>query len=167
MNNLYDLVLINDYFEESAVLLKELLGLKLLDVRFLQLNARLNKRIVVGNETRSKIRRWNKADAAMFDFFNDTFWKRVEAFGRERMKREVARLRQLNSELQDSCMEGSAISNAKIKGKNFIGYNPKNVKIGGFVVKDEMNTNKTCVDLAKTEISWYNYLMKKQFNITV
>ena len=167
MQNLYDLVLINDYFEESIVLLKDFLGVKLNEVRYLRLNARLNKSIIVDNKMRSKIRKWHKADAAVFDFFNHTFWKRVEAYGREKMAKEVVELQKLNSKLQESCVDKSLVSTSAIENADFRAYIPKGVKMAGFALKHECMSNKTCQDAAKTEKAWYKYLMKKQYDVAV
>ena len=168
MQNLYDLVLINDYFEESVILLKDLLGVKLNEVRYLHLNARWKKSVVVDDELRSKIRKWHKADAAVFDFFNHTFWKRVEAYGRNKMENEVVQLRRLNFELQESCIKnGTSIPSSNVKNADFRNYMPKGVKIASFALKDESMLNKTCHDVAKTAAAWIRYLMEKQYTTTV
>ena len=168
MHSLYDVVLINDYFEESVILLKDLLGVKLNEVRYLHLNARWKKSVVVDDKTRSKIRKWHKADAAVFDFFNHTFWKRVEAYGRKKMENEIVQLRRLNFELQKSCIEnGTSIPSSNVKNADFRNLSPIGVEIASFALKDESMSNKTCQDVAKTSAAWIRYLMKKQYNITV
>ena len=107
IDSVFDLVLITDYMEESLVLLSSLLCLSLEEVASLKIHERQNTNLTPDHTTRiSKMARsWNKADAAFFDYFNVTLWRKIEAFGVERMSAEVAKLRKINQKQSDLCLD--------------------------------------------------------------
>lgn len=161
----YHLVMIADYFEMSLILLKDLLCLKLEDITYLDLNLRLEKNYNITPELDKKIRQWNKADAAIFDHFNKTFWEKVKAFGEKRMKLEVEKLRRMNKKLMDDCIEGEgAVVNKKVHDSRYKVFNPKGVKMGAYNIKPEAELNKKCQDVVKPEMSWFKYLLFKQYS---
>ncbi|XP_070845421.1 galactosylceramide sulfotransferase [Chaetodon trifascialis] len=122
----FDLVLIAEYFEESLILLKDTLCWTMEDILYFKLNAR--KRSSVSQltpELRAKARQWNGADWRLYQHFNATFWARVEAFGRERMKEEVKELRRRNAEMKAICIQdGGAVEAQKIQDTRFLPWQP-------------------------------------------
>ena len=64
----FDLVMIMDYFDESLVLMKRLLCWHKEDILYLKLNERQDKEkdIVLTENVREKVKRWNKADVLLF-----------------------------------------------------------------------------------------------------
>ena len=44
-------------------------------------------------ELAAKIKAWNQADVKLYDHFNKTFWKRVEAFGIDKLNTELETFR--------------------------------------------------------------------------
>ncbi|XP_012869689.1 PREDICTED: galactosylceramide sulfotransferase isoform X1 [Dipodomys ordii] len=134
----FHLVLLQEYFDESLVLLKDLLCWRLEDVLYFKLNAR--RRSAVPRLSGSLYQRataWNGLDALLYRHFNHSFWRRVDGFGRQRMAREVAALRRANERLRRICIDGgrpvdaTAIQDAAMQPwqplgvKSILGYNLK------------------------------------------
>ena len=58
----------------------------------------------------AKIKAWNNADFKLYDHFNKTFWRRVEAFGRERMDQELESFRAEQKKAEEECIESYQVS---------------------------------------------------------
>ena len=155
----FDLVLLADYFSESMLLLKDLLCWSMEDVLALKTNARSATGSQLTEQIKTKIRSWNKADAAVYDHFNNTFWRKVEEYGYERMQKDLKLLDQMNKQLQERCVEGEAVSNAHIKDKANKVYNPKGVVMKGYNVKESAKDDTLCINLIKGEIQWTREMM--------
>ncbi|CAK6440069.1 unnamed protein product [Pipistrellus nathusii] len=134
----FHLVLLQEYFDESLVLLKELLCWQLEDVLYFRLNARRAPAAPrLSAELYRRATAWNVLDARLYRHFNASFWRRVDAFGRERMRREVAALRRANERMRRICIDGgravdaAAIRDAALQpwqplgAKSILGYNLK------------------------------------------
>lgn len=161
----FQLVLLSDYFEESMLLLKDLLCWNMNDIASLKINARSTKN-KLSDRVVNKIRAWNKADAAVYDHFNQTFWKRVAEYGHERMENDLKVLRRLNAAIQDNCIEGGPVSNKFIKDRANKVYNPHGVVMTGYNLKESAKKNRTCVNLLKGEIQWTREIMIKQARLS-
>ncbi|XP_075944824.1 galactosylceramide sulfotransferase [Anarhichas minor] len=122
----FDLVLFAEYFEESLVLLKDTLCWTTEDILYFKLNARRSSSVShLTPELRARALQWNGADWRLYQHFNATFWARVEAYGRDRMKQEVNELRRRNSEMRDICIEdGGAVEAHKIQDARFLPWQP-------------------------------------------
>lgn len=122
----FDLVLIAEYFEESLILLKDKLCWSMEDILYFKLNARKGSSVSrLTPELRAKALQWNGADWRLYQHFNASFWDRVEAYGRERMSREVTELRRRNSEMKAVCIEdGGAVEARKIQDRRFLPWQP-------------------------------------------
>lgn len=72
----FDLVMIMEYFEELMVFLKRLFCWEFEDFFYIKFNARLDKERVVdmSDNLKENIRRWNKVDVLLYEYFNRTFW---------------------------------------------------------------------------------------------
>ena len=75
--------MIMDYFDESLVLLKRLLCWEIDDILYVKLNERKDneKATRLSGRVHYNIRRWNKADVLLFNYFNATFWKKSRKGG--------------------------------------------------------------------------------------
>ena len=80
----FDLVMITDYFDESVVLLKRLLCWELDDILYFKSNERQDKERAGGlsDQVKDNIKRWNAADELLFQYFNRTFWHKIEMEGK-------------------------------------------------------------------------------------
>ena len=157
IDTIFDLMMISDYMDESMVLLSELMCWDVRELACLKLNARAvnNDRSVEEVERiRSKVRSWSRADAMLFDHFNATFWRKVDEFGSERMRRKVAELNAEADRLKLMCLrtednvEKSKIQNKFIKNNVFT---PKGVKMTGYDLKPGAEDIKLCKQLTAAE----------------
>ncbi|XP_018605085.1 galactosylceramide sulfotransferase-like [Scleropages formosus] len=107
MDKRFQLVMIAEHFEESLILLKDILCWQMEDLLFLRLNMRRGSSVFrLTPEQRMRAREWNAVDWRLYRRFNTTFWAKVEAYGRERMARDVEELRRQNSAMAAICVEG-------------------------------------------------------------
>lgn len=72
------LAMIMDYFDESLVLMKRLLCWEMDDILYLKLNERIDKEknTLLTDDVKENVKRWNKADVLLFEYFNEAFWKK-------------------------------------------------------------------------------------------
>ena len=106
LNNEFDLVMIMDYFDESLVLLKRLLFWEIDDILYVKLNERKDneKATRLSGSVQDNIRRWNKADVLLFNYFNATFWKKVEKKG-SGFYEDLSAFRERRLKIQKLCFE--------------------------------------------------------------
>uniref|UniRef100_A0A8C9N0M0 Galactose-3-O-sulfotransferase 2 n=1 Tax=Serinus canaria TaxID=9135 RepID=A0A8C9N0M0_SERCA len=105
----FDFLLISEYFDESMVLLKEMLCWDLDSVVSFPLNSRdSSTKSLLPDSVVEKLKAWNRLDWEIYTHFNRTFWERIERhIGRERLRREVRALRQRQAELARACLQGT------------------------------------------------------------
>ena len=155
LDNEFDLVMIMDYFDESLLLMKRLLCWKIEDILYVKLNERQDKEKATRLSARVKenIRRWNKADVLLFDYFNATFWRRVKKEGPS-FYEELSTFRRRKQEIQQLCLiNGTRIERA---------YHNKFVK--GYSVRNDLdeNSKRLCENLVRTENDFLAYLRRKR-----
>ncbi|XP_054773121.1 galactosylceramide sulfotransferase-like [Lytechinus pictus] len=160
-----DLVLLTEFFQESVILLKDLMCWDLQTI--VHLNSKI--RVPLGKEKGAKtsqtnstkadaltdrLNEWNAGDYKMYDHFNRTLWKKVEAYGRERMAREIAELNVLTQRYEAECMSGTKIRD--------ISYWSGPIGLKEYVLKKEKEHNMTCKRLGMSEPEFVAHLRKKQ-----
>jgi len=132
LDQIFDLVLITDYFDESMILLKEELCWTTEDITFIKSNSRkLDKKSStadwMSDEYQKKLIDWNKADWMLYQHFNTTFANKVENFGREKMNKEIKLLNEANHKIAKDCLREETttsyfhsvpIQRYKLKDKN-------------------------------------------------
>ena len=80
LKQIFNLIMIMEYMEESLVMLKNELSWELEDVVFHVHNARMFK----DNNTddrksvKERILNWNKLDTSTYKHFNETFWMKIK-----------------------------------------------------------------------------------------
>ncbi|XP_009982554.1 PREDICTED: galactose-3-O-sulfotransferase 2-like, partial [Tauraco erythrolophus] len=164
----FDLLLISEYFDESMVLLKEMLCWDLdsivsfpLNIRDSSTKSRLSDSIV------KKIKDWNRLDWEIYTHFNRTFWERIDRdIGRERMRREVQALRERRAELARTCLQGmGSVAPKDIKDSSLRPLQHGNAKILGYNIKQGLDkeTERMCRRLVTPELQYSSTLYKKQF----
>lgn len=159
----FHLVLIAEYFEESLILLKDLLCWTMEDILYFKLNVRRTSSVSrLDPETRAKALEWNWADWKLYEHFNATFWERVKAFGSERMEREVNELRRRNAEMRATCIEGGgAVEAQKIKDTHFRPWQPAGEKsIMGYNLRKDIDpqSRTICAKMLTPEIQYLSDL---------
>ncbi|NWR79710.1 G3ST2 sulfotransferase, partial [Centropus unirufus] len=164
----FDLLLISEYFDESMVLLKEMLCWDLDSVVFFPLNSRdSSTKATLSATTVEKIKDWNRLDWAIYTHFNKTFWERIDRdFGRERMQREVRALRERQAELAGICLQGmGSVAPKDIKDSSLRPLQHGSAKILGYNIKEGLDkeTERMCRRLVTPELQYSSALYKKQF----
>ena len=166
IDNRFDFILISTYIDESLVLLADILCCPLEDVTSVVLNARSRKESDVEKKERirKKVRIWNKADSALFDYFNHSLWMKINEYGVERMKMKVKELQDINKKQMETCVDGTEtklygdLKNVPWKNKYI--YQPEGIKIKGYDLKFGAEESDTCVNLIAPE----PYLSQVVFN---
>ncbi|XP_070547268.1 galactosylceramide sulfotransferase-like [Ptychodera flava] len=102
-----DLVLIADYFEESLVLLKNVLCWKFDDILYISKGIRSNNsHYVISKSVAERILKWNKADVKLYEHFNRTFWKKINSYGAD-FYRDLREYRTSLKQFEDECVDSS------------------------------------------------------------
>lgn len=106
MENIFTLVLLTDFFDESLIMMKNLLCWDWEDIIYIKFKMRVDDaKTEVQEDLAQKILKWNKADAMLYDFFNKTFWKKVEAYGTDRMKNDLEVFKRKQKHAEEMCIE--------------------------------------------------------------
>ncbi|XP_033101863.1 galactosylceramide sulfotransferase-like [Anneissia japonica] len=149
-----DFVVITDHFDESLILLKDKLCWDFDDiVYFPQLVRHDRNRNNIDGNLAERVKRWNFGDAKLFEYFNQSLWRRIEEFGRDRMRKELEKFRERKQFWKDKCTEGDNISRFFIALKT----------------KPGLGMGSECWQMTRSEIFYTRYIRGKQvesFNIT-
>ncbi|XP_029373699.1 galactose-3-O-sulfotransferase 2-like isoform X2 [Echeneis naucrates] len=164
----FHLILISEYFDESMILLKYVLCWSLEDVVSFKINSRSNKtRHQISPKTTEKIKRWNALDWRIYLHFNVTFWHKVDSLvGREQMKIEVSKLRELRVELAKTCLkEGRAVDPSKVIDAGLKPFQYGAAVIEGYNLKSDLETQTRtqCQRLITPELQYTQHLYTLQF----
>ncbi|XP_066959369.1 galactosylceramide sulfotransferase-like [Macrobrachium rosenbergii] len=153
----FELVMIAERMEESLVLMSHLLCWDITDVLVLKINARMAKFKKEMNEgTRALLRKKLAPDYLIYNFFSQKFSKLVEDYGRERMKRDVFRLKKATEKLMAEC------GFAKEASGDMMGPNkPWSDQVSGY---QSLSNESKCQQMSRSEISFINLLRNKQRN---
>ncbi|XP_076196695.1 galactose-3-O-sulfotransferase 2-like [Aptenodytes patagonicus] len=164
----FDLLLISEYFDESMVLLKEMLCWDLDSVISFPLNIRdSSTKSPLSDTIVEKIKDWNRLDWEIYTHFNRTFWERIDQdIGRERMQQEVKALRKRQAELARTCLQGiGSVAPKDIKDSSLQPLQHGKAKILGYNLKQGLDkeTERMCRRLVTPELQYSSALYKKQF----
>ncbi|KFP20648.1 Galactose-3-O-sulfotransferase 2, partial [Egretta garzetta] len=164
----FDLLLISEYFDESMVLLKEIMCWDLDSVVSFPLNTRdSSTKFPLSDTIVEKIKEWNRLDWEIYTHFNRTFWERIDRdIGRERMQREVKALRERQMELARTCLQGmGSVAPKEIKDASLKPLQHGKAKILGYNLKQGLDkeTERMCRRLVTPELQYSSKLYKKQF----
>jgi len=130
VDQVFDLVMVSERFDESLVLLKELMGWPLDVVTSLKLNAQ-TKKTFLSEEARKELASWLKQDYKLYHHFTARFEEAVKDFGEENMARELDNLAKANEATAKRCgFEAKPNSQLKgdfkLYGKDTLGYSVGN-----------------------------------------
>ncbi|XP_068880898.1 galactose-3-O-sulfotransferase 2-like [Aphelocoma coerulescens] len=164
----FDFLLISEYFDESMVLLKEMLCWDLDSVISFPLNSRdSSTKSPLPDSVVEKLKAWNRLDWEIYTHFNRTFWERIERdIGRERMRREVRALRERRAELARTCLQGTgSVAPKDIKDSSLRPLQHGAARILGYNLKEGLDREleRTCRRLVTPELQYSSLLYKKQF----
>ncbi|XP_073432691.1 galactose-3-O-sulfotransferase 2-like [Dendrobates tinctorius] len=166
MDNIFDLVLITEYYDESLILLKDALCWSFYDVLSFRLNSRSNStKKTLTLETQEKIKSWNNLDWDMYVYFNNTFWKRVQTFGVDRMEHEVKELQKMRTVMSEKCLEDE-VDPKEMRDKSLQPYQSGMARILGYDLKVGLSEDDEllCKRLITPELQYSRILKDKQRN---
>lgn len=154
LNKDFNLVLIMEHFDESLTLLRRRLCWDIDDVVYFKMNERLNKhkRRVLTTSQIQKIKMWNKADMALYNFFVERFWNEVKNEG-PGFHDDVVELRKRKLHYSKICIEREAIEEA---------YSTVFVK--GYKMRTNLtgSTKTFCERMLKNELRYMDYFRAKR-----
>ncbi|XP_071822376.1 galactosylceramide sulfotransferase-like isoform X1 [Apostichopus japonicus] len=115
-----DLVLISEYYDESLILLRKLLCWDYEDILYISAGVRSSShRFQKSDELIAKIKKWNHGDVLLYDHFNRTFWKKVDAYGKD-FQRDLNFFRRLNQEVFDQCIDSKKLDRKDTREDKFV-----------------------------------------------
>jgi len=114
----FDLVMIAERFDESMILLRDLLCWENEDMVNFKLNARKESKITsLSPEARELLQKYLAPDYKIYNHFVKRFEERILLYGDEKIKMEVETLKNKNLEMKNSCSM-KAVANEKVTGEN-------------------------------------------------
>ena len=121
----FHLIMITEYMEESLILLQDGLGLELEDLTSFVKNVASYK-TETSQDLVEKIREWQDLDLKLYRHFNETLWRKIEEFGRDRMEKRIEELRSMNHRLTSECVESHSATENEVPVQ-FRDWTPKGV----------------------------------------
>ncbi|KXJ28782.1 Galactosylceramide sulfotransferase [Exaiptasia diaphana] len=150
----FDLVMIMEHFDESLILLKQLMCWSYEDILYFKLNERQDKhkRKELDKTVQNNILSWNHADNLLYQYFNRTLWKKIKAQGKS-FTRELEIFRRINSRISKKCLQ---------KG-NFLDEAYTGVYVKGYSLRKDLpaSLKKRCENMKKNEISYVKHFRRK------
>jgi len=150
----FDLVMIMEYFDESLVLLKQLLCWSYEDILYFKLNERQDKqkRKTLDSTVQENILSWNYADKLLYDHFNRTLWRKIKEQGKA-FTRELQIFRRINERISSKCLQKGDYLDEAYTG----------VYVKGYSLRTDLpaSLKSRCENMKKNEISYVKYFRKK------
>lgn len=139
VENMFDLVMVAEKFDESMVLLKDLLCWDTGDIVNFKLNARKESKITsLSSEARRELEKYLAADYILYNHFTKKFDEKVRQYGKSSMEKGVKELKRQNEEKKKSCSL-TAVANEKVIGENRLWGGEKVV-----AYQSDSSTNPEC-----------------------
>ena len=157
MDNTFSLVMIAERWDESVILLKDLLCWDFKDVVNFKLNARKeNKKIPLSEEARAALKEYLAADYKLYHYFKKKFQAQVNSFGARRMEQERGILEVANANMKERCGINK-VDNDKVSGHNKLWGQGLVAYTAGKESQD-----KECQWFATSEMSFIDHLREVQ-----
>lgn len=147
-------VMLMEYFDESLIMLKNLLCWEIDDIVYFHHNQRLNaQKRNISSELVTQIQQWSSADKALYDYFRDAFLHKLSEQTGD-FFRDITDLRTRNKVLQDICLDSTS--------ENDAGY--QDVDIKAFKIKKNLTEplKTMCNKMTWNEVKYLGYLRYKQ-----
>lgn len=121
-DDFFDLVMINEYFDESLILLKNELNWDFEDLLYasLQSGHLRQPQVRMSESTLNKIREWARVDMALYDYFNKTLHKKIENFGVQKMNAELVVFRDMLDSFRFNCFDGETADPDYLKKRGIV-----------------------------------------------
>lgn len=154
LNSIFDLVLIEDFMDESLILLKNLLCWSIDDVITFKVNARIKKK-EIGDLAVERIRKLNHADVMLYNFFLKKFKQKISELQTETLTKDIQELRTKRKFWFDQCVN-------KIETKKLQFTNSSSSNIVKFVSK---NDDLICQQLTMRELKFTEQVRTNQLKL--
>ncbi|XP_039265646.1 galactose-3-O-sulfotransferase 2-like [Styela clava] len=159
----FDIVLISEFFDISLLLLRDLLCWDMKDIIYLSMNARNQSTVEhVTADVKDLIYKWNKADWALYNHYNKTFWRQVENYGKHRLENDLTELNRLKKEIANFCVEDNLQNNRNIRDNTYKMFNPDGIEVTQYILKKQAKNSQICQGLIYPELVWHKKLVNKQ-----
>lgn len=150
MESDFKFVMITDRYEESMILLKNMLCLDYDDIVYLPLKVRTdNDRKRISAETAAKIKKWNRLDTAIYEYFSRRFEQMTIDYGKEKLASEVQILREKLKDVEARCVED---------------YDSQSLKPWIKRIKLRKPSGQKCQRLVWGEVKYADYLRQLQYS---
>ncbi|CAH1798028.1 unnamed protein product [Owenia fusiformis] len=156
----FDFVMLLEYIDECLVMLKKQFGWKMKDILYIKQNeaSSSNKTLqYLSEKSKKKLDEYMYQEHVMYDYFNASFWRRVDAYGRQRLAKEVNLFRRLNSFIGKSCIshrtDRDNVTDSLLK--------PCCRGLRGYVLNPAKRHDWMCRRLAAAEWAFTDLLRKK------
>ncbi|XP_075773891.1 galactosylceramide sulfotransferase-like [Pelodiscus sinensis] len=165
LNQTFQLVLISEHFDESLLLARELLGLRLEELAYVRLNARREAaEEALSPGLAQRIRAWNWLDVRLYRYFRAVLWQRVERYGYRRMKGELEALRALLRGTRETCLAGGPVGPEETPD-DLRPWQPDSATILGYKLRPDLSPaqHASCYRLVLPELQYHARLYRRQY----
>jgi len=146
----FKFVMITDRYEESMILLKNMLCLDYDDIVYLPLKVRTdNDRKKISADTAAKIKKWNRLDTAIYEYFSQRFEQMTIDYGKEKLANEVQILKEKLKDVEARCVED---------------YDSQSLKPWIKRIKLRKPSGQKCQRLVWGEVKYADYLRQTQYS---
>lgn len=143
----FDIVMISEHMEVSLILLADLMGWSLDQIRFFRNNVRQpSMKTNLTEADKQKLRNINQADTKLYNYFFEVFKAKIKTYGFERMKHQVEKLISMNHDLYHLCVD-------EVNTKGYAATYSYSIKPGAPI---------ECFYAGKTELSFTKQLREEQ-----
>ena len=152
LKNIFDLVMVVEYFDESLVMMKRLLNWSLKDILYIKLNefkskkAQTSSKSNITTEDKAIFRRGNRIDYAVYDTFREIFLQKMSE--EIDLENEVKQFKTILNDVHIFCIE-------KMSRKNKISF-PASEWNKAFSVDEQ-----DCKLMVTKELSFWKHLLFK------
>ena len=152
LNNIFDLVLVVEYFDESLVMMKRLLNWTLKDILYIKLNEFKSKKVQtisksnITTEDKAMFRRRNRIDYGIYDTFREIFLQKMSE--EIDLENEVKQFKTILNDVHIFCIE-------KMSRKNNISF-PASEWNKAFSVNEQ-----DCKLMVTKELPFWKHLLFK------
>lgn len=154
LDNEFNLVMIMEHFDESLILLKQIMCWSFEDILYFKLNERQDKqkRDNLDEVVKHDIKSWNRADSLLYQYFNATLWRKINSQG-SAFYRELKIFRRLNARISQICLEDGSFLDEAYTG----------VYVKGYSLRDDIpeTLKRKCENMKRNEISYVKYFRRK------
>jgi galactosylceramide sulfotransferase len=142
-------VMITDRYEESMILLKNMLCLDYDDIVYLPLKVRTdNDRKILSPEASAKIKKWNRLDTAIYEYYSQKFEQLTVLYGKEKLAKEVKILQEKLKDVEARCVED---------------YDSQSLKPWIKRIKLRKPSGQKCQRMVWGEVKYADYLRQLQY----